>query len=76
MRHPSKLALYLWHSDIGSLVSGVFVASVKLGRRPADEAFESAARTTKNATPTPVMTATSYVRVNTKEGVRRDRGRA
>jgi len=40
MRHPSKLALYLWHSDIGSLGSGVFVASVKLGRRPADEAFE------------------------------------
>jgi hypothetical protein len=29
MRHPSKLALYLWRSDIGSLVSSVFVASVK-----------------------------------------------
>jgi cytochrome c oxidase subunit 2 len=68
MRHPSKLALYLWHSDIGSLGSGDFVASVKLARRPADEVFESAARTTKNATPTPVMTASSYVRVNTKEG--------
>ena len=33
MRHPSKLALYLWHSDIGSLGSGVFVASVERGGR-------------------------------------------
>jgi hypothetical protein len=33
MRHASKLALYPRHSDIGSLGSGVFLASGKLGRR-------------------------------------------
>jgi len=33
MRHPSKLALYLWHSDLGSLGSGVFVGPVKRGHR-------------------------------------------
>ena len=69
MRHASKLALYPWHSDIGSLGCGVFLASAKLGRRTSGRRrSKSAVRTAQNATPTPVMTACSYVRVNTKEG--------
>ena len=69
MRHASKLALYPWHSDIGSLGCGVFLASAKLGRRTSGRRrSKSAVRTAQKAPPTPVMTACSYVRVNTKEG--------